>query len=182
MRKYLSKRSLIKHTCSWRVSLLYYKKISYEAFEIYVTKEARFFFVLSQILKRPLKTFHQNFGKCPTYFLLIFIPSTTQKTLKQFQCNLLCKVTRHSFVQNIMTIRNMFKVNNKTTRTMSLLTLNRFHTWLWCFHCWLWTSECQLRRSSLWWLCKTNDWFLIEMQHWNELKNYVSVKTFWTST
>ena len=125
---------------------------------------------LKQLLKRPLKTFLKNFGKRPTYFLLIFIPSTTQKTLKQFQCKLLCKKPPgiHLFEidnRNTRIMWNMFKVNNKTSRTMSLLTLNRFHTWLWYLHCWLWTSECHLRSCSLWWLCKINDWFLTEMQH-----------------
>ena len=28
-----------------------------------------------------------------------------------------------------------------------LLTLNRFHTLLWCFHHWLWTSNCRLSRN-----------------------------------
>lgn len=31
-------------------------------------------------------------------------------------------------------------ISNKETRTMLLLTLNRFHTSFWLFHCWLWTN------------------------------------------
>ena len=55
---------------------------------------------------------------------------------------------------------NLFKVNNKDTRTKSLtsclvplfLTSIRFYLFHWCFHSWLWTSECQLSRkmTSLW--------------------------------
>ena len=59
-----------------------------------------------------------------------------------------------------------FKVNNRNTRTMCeigsdltiktpkrrhdvvlvslLLTLNKFHTLLWCSYCWLWANKCQL--------------------------------------
>ena len=52
---------------------------------------------------------------------------------------------------------NLFRVNNKDTRTMSidvvlmfsLLTLNRFHTLIWCFRCWLWTSKCRLGRRKM---------------------------------
>ena len=46
---------------------------------------------------------------------------------------------------------NLFKVNNKDTRTTSLtsfrcllLTLNSFHTLFWSFNCWLWTSKYRL--------------------------------------
>ena len=28
-----------------------------------------------------------------------------------------------------------------------LLTMNRFHTLLWCFHCWLWTNKCWVGHS-----------------------------------
>ena len=49
--------------------------------------------------------------------------------------------------------RNMFKVNNRNTRTTScrsgvlvflLLTLNIFHTFFWCFYCCLGTGKCLL--------------------------------------
>ena len=43
---------------------------------------------------------------------------------------------------------NLFKVNNKDTRTTSLtllFTLNRFHILHWCFYCWIWTGSCWLR-------------------------------------
>ena len=40
-------------------------------------------------------------------------------------------------------VRNLFKVNNNATTTMSLL-LNLFYTLFWCLQCWLWTSKCQL--------------------------------------
>ena len=47
---------------------------------------------------------------------------------------------------------NLFKVNNKDTRTTSMTlllllmpTLNRFHTLFWCIHCWLWTSKYRLK-------------------------------------
>ena len=46
--------------------------------------------------------------------------------------------------QNI--VSNLFKVNNKDTRTRSItsITLNRFHTLYWCLYCWILTSECRL--------------------------------------
>ena len=50
--------------------------------------------------------------------------------------------------------RYRFKVsNNKYNITdvvlVSLLTLNRFHTFFWCFRCWIWTSTCRLGSSSI---------------------------------
>ena len=65
---------------------------------------------------------------------------------------------------------NMFKFNNKDTRTTSwsvsrklltafnihyvilvslLLTLNIFHIFFYCFYCWLWKSKCLLRLNIL---------------------------------
>ena len=42
----------------------------------------------------------------------------------------------------------MFKVNNKDTKTTSLVslvvTLKIFHTFFYCFHWWLWTGKCPL--------------------------------------
>ena len=43
---------------------------------------------------------------------------------------------------------NLFRVNSKDTRMMSMTsfmwTSNRFHTFFWCFQSWLWTSTCQM--------------------------------------
>ena len=61
-----------------------------------------------------------------------------------------CYPSRLFLVQNQIwqhqnKVWNLFKVNNKGTRTMALwLTLNRFHTLFCCFHCWLWISNYQL--------------------------------------
>ena len=46
---------------------------------------------------------------------------------------------------------NMIKNNrhqnsvNDVVLLFLLLTLNRYHTLLWCLHCWLWTNKSQLR-------------------------------------
>ena len=53
-------------------------------------------------------------------------------------------------------VRNLFKFNNKDTRTTPLisfwsslmLTLNRFHRLFWCFNWWFWKSKCQLGKIS----------------------------------
>ena len=62
-------------------------------------------------------------------------------------------LSRHSLVQsNNRNTRTMYeicskltiKITDKTSMTSLfslLLTLNKFHTLLWCFCCWLWTSK-----------------------------------------
>ena len=47
-------------------------------------------------------------------------------------------------LRSYLCLLNLFKVNNKNSRTTSLLTLNRSHTLFWCFYCWIWTGICGL--------------------------------------
>ena len=99
------------------INLLYYKKMSYESFEIYVKKEARFFFLaINQLLKRPLKTFHQNFGKRPNYFLLIFTPSTTQKHCNSSSVN--CYAKSHPVLICSNSTREISEQQNHQKKTM----------------------------------------------------------------
>ena len=69
--------------------------------------------------------------------------------------------SRHLLVQKQQwkhqnNVWNLFKVNNKDTRRLVLvsllLSLNRIHTLFWCYHCWLWISNCRLgcRMKSNW--------------------------------
>ena len=54
------------------------------------------------------------------------------------------------FKANNENTRKMWEIHSKltikTTKRCQILTLNRFHKFLWCFHGWPWTSKYQLRR------------------------------------
>ena len=79
----------------------------------------------------------QNQSSCKNHFLYYF------RVLSDADSTVLPAGIYLFKVQN--NVWDMFKVNNKDTR---LLTLNRFHTLFWWFYCWSWTSKCRLNPTT----------------------------------
>ena len=62
-----------------------------------------------------------------------------------FTCS---NLTRETLGQSVKYVQSWQQKHQKEVTDVVLvslfLTLNRFHTLLWCYHCWLWTNKCQL--------------------------------------